>query len=268
MIRLLGKQLRSRKPRPRSLKTHRKNSMSADNLDLSRMQHSVWDTERRYGETRNPDSPRFSLPPPTQLQRKVPGHQRLRTACLGAHLVPHTLPIIEFATRRTSTPNTIFAGNFPMFTKLKVCNTVARQTFAKHEKQCLLVKNKSHLVSQKKEENRPGQLRTPIPSLPAVTAQKPGLATGGTAFLARVKRLGNGRARSGTPSPPTAPPPCQRTPTATADTAAAHATTSPPITPPPFDVARSTFKRLLCSCTCSNECCRWRIVRSDAFVLA
>jgi len=61
MIRLLGKQLRSRKPRPRSLKTDRKNSMSADNLDLSRVQHSVWDTGRRYGETRNPDSPGFSL---------------------------------------------------------------------------------------------------------------------------------------------------------------------------------------------------------------
>ena len=35
--------------------------MSADNLDLSRVQRPVWDTERRYGETRNPDSPCFSL---------------------------------------------------------------------------------------------------------------------------------------------------------------------------------------------------------------
>ena len=35
--------------------------MSADNLDLSRLQRPVWDKERRYGETRNPDSPRFSL---------------------------------------------------------------------------------------------------------------------------------------------------------------------------------------------------------------
>jgi len=43
--------------------------MSADNLDLSRLQRPVWDTERRYGETRNPDSPRFSLPPPTQQQK-------------------------------------------------------------------------------------------------------------------------------------------------------------------------------------------------------
>jgi len=60
-VRLLGIQLRSRKPRPRSLKTHRRNSISADNLDLSRVQRPVWDTERRYGETHNPDSPRFSL---------------------------------------------------------------------------------------------------------------------------------------------------------------------------------------------------------------
>ena len=37
------------------------NSMSADNLDLSRVQRPAWDTERRYGETRNPNSPRFSL---------------------------------------------------------------------------------------------------------------------------------------------------------------------------------------------------------------
>ena len=44
--------------------------MSADNLDLSRVQHSVWDTGRRYGETRNPDSPRFSLPPPTQTTKE------------------------------------------------------------------------------------------------------------------------------------------------------------------------------------------------------
>ena len=36
-------------------------SMSADNLDLSRVQRPVWDTERRYRETRNPDCPRFSL---------------------------------------------------------------------------------------------------------------------------------------------------------------------------------------------------------------
>ena len=35
--------------------------MSADNLDLSRVQRPVWDTGRRYGETRNPDSPRSSL---------------------------------------------------------------------------------------------------------------------------------------------------------------------------------------------------------------
>ena len=35
--------------------------MSADNLDLSRVQRPVWDMERRYGETRNPDSMRFSL---------------------------------------------------------------------------------------------------------------------------------------------------------------------------------------------------------------
>ena len=35
--------------------------MSADNLDLSRVQRPVWDTGRRYGETCNPDSPRFSL---------------------------------------------------------------------------------------------------------------------------------------------------------------------------------------------------------------
>jgi len=35
--------------------------MSTDNLDLSRLQRPVWDTERTYGETRNPDSPRFSL---------------------------------------------------------------------------------------------------------------------------------------------------------------------------------------------------------------
>jgi len=35
--------------------------MSADNLDLSRVQRPVWDTGRSYGETRNPDSPRFSL---------------------------------------------------------------------------------------------------------------------------------------------------------------------------------------------------------------
>jgi len=35
--------------------------MSAHTLDLSRLQRPVCDTERRYGETRNPDSPRFSL---------------------------------------------------------------------------------------------------------------------------------------------------------------------------------------------------------------
>ena len=37
--------------------------MSPDNQDLSRVQRPVWDTERRYGETRNhdPDSPHFSL---------------------------------------------------------------------------------------------------------------------------------------------------------------------------------------------------------------
>ena len=39
----------------------RMNSMSADNLGLSRVQRPVWDTERRYWETRNPDSPRVSL---------------------------------------------------------------------------------------------------------------------------------------------------------------------------------------------------------------
>ena len=35
--------------------------MSAHNLDLSRLQRPVWDTERRYGEIHNPDFPRFSL---------------------------------------------------------------------------------------------------------------------------------------------------------------------------------------------------------------
>ena len=35
--------------------------MGAHTLDLSRLQRPVWDTERRYGETRNTDSPRFSL---------------------------------------------------------------------------------------------------------------------------------------------------------------------------------------------------------------
>ena len=35
--------------------------MSADNLDLSKLQRPQWDTERRYGGTRNPDSPCFSL---------------------------------------------------------------------------------------------------------------------------------------------------------------------------------------------------------------
>jgi len=35
--------------------------LSADNLDLSVLQCPVWDMERRYGETRNPDSPCFSL---------------------------------------------------------------------------------------------------------------------------------------------------------------------------------------------------------------
>jgi len=35
--------------------------MSAHTLDLSKLQRPVWDTERRYGETRNPDSLRFSL---------------------------------------------------------------------------------------------------------------------------------------------------------------------------------------------------------------
>jgi len=35
--------------------------VSAENLDLSRLQRPVWDTERRYGETCNLDSPRFSL---------------------------------------------------------------------------------------------------------------------------------------------------------------------------------------------------------------
>jgi len=35
--------------------------MSANNLDLFRVQRPVWDTGRRYGETRNSDSPRFSL---------------------------------------------------------------------------------------------------------------------------------------------------------------------------------------------------------------
>jgi len=35
--------------------------MSADNLDLFSVQRPVWDTERGYGETRKPDSPRFSL---------------------------------------------------------------------------------------------------------------------------------------------------------------------------------------------------------------
>ena len=113
----------------------------------------MWDTGRRYGEIRNPDSPRFSLPPPTQLQREELGHQRLRHSLLGAHLVPHALPIIKFATRRTSTPNTIIAGHFPMIAKLKVCNTVVRQTFANTKKQCLsLGEHKSHLVSQKKGE--------------------------------------------------------------------------------------------------------------------
>ena len=34
--------------------------MSADNLDLSRVQRPRWDTGRRYGETCNPSSPRFS----------------------------------------------------------------------------------------------------------------------------------------------------------------------------------------------------------------
>ena len=40
---------------------NRKNSVSADNLDLSRVQRLVWDTKRRYGKTCNLDSPRFSL---------------------------------------------------------------------------------------------------------------------------------------------------------------------------------------------------------------
>jgi len=35
--------------------------MSAHTLDLSRLQRPVWDTERRYGEICNPNSPRFSL---------------------------------------------------------------------------------------------------------------------------------------------------------------------------------------------------------------
>jgi len=34
--------------------------MSADNLDLSRVDRPAWDMERRYGETRNLDSPLFS----------------------------------------------------------------------------------------------------------------------------------------------------------------------------------------------------------------
>ena len=43
--------------------------MSADSLELSMLQRPVWDTERRSGETRNPDSPSFSLPPPSQRQK-------------------------------------------------------------------------------------------------------------------------------------------------------------------------------------------------------
>jgi len=35
--------------------------MSAHILDLSRLQRPVWNTERRYGETRNSNSPRFSV---------------------------------------------------------------------------------------------------------------------------------------------------------------------------------------------------------------
>jgi len=44
-----------------SLCLDRRNSMSAHTLDLSTLQRSVWDMERRYGETCNPDTPRFSL---------------------------------------------------------------------------------------------------------------------------------------------------------------------------------------------------------------
>ena len=53
--------------------------MSADSLHLSMLQRPVWDTERRSGETRNPDSPRFSLPLRTQRQKDY-GTQGCNTA--------------------------------------------------------------------------------------------------------------------------------------------------------------------------------------------
>jgi len=99
----------------------------------------------------------------THLTTKGIRHPRFRHILWGAHLVPHTLPVVKFATRRTLTPNTIITGHFPKIAKLVTRNTVARQTFARQTQTMSVNLWRSRLVSQKKGEEQPYEASLPDP---------------------------------------------------------------------------------------------------------